>query len=148
VWVLLTLLPTLILNSKMEDKELCTRDYVGWAIWLGGMLLEAVADYQKYNFRSNPRNQDKWISHGLWGVIRHPNYLGEILLWIGLFISASSSFKGHDYLSVISPLFVAFLLTRVSGIPILERQNMKKWKDNPEFLSYLQRTPRMIPFLY
>jgi len=97
----------------MEDKELCTRDYVGWAIWLGGMLLEAVADYQKYNFRSNPRNQDKWIGHGLWGVIRHPNYLGEILLWIGLFISASSSFKGRDYLSMISPLFVAFLLTRV-----------------------------------
>ena len=148
MWVFLTLLPTLILNSKKEDKELCTRDYVGWTIWLGGMLLEVVADYQKYTFRSNPANHDKWISHGLWSVVRYPNYLGEILLWTGLFISASSTFKGADYLSVISPLFVAFLLTKVSGVPLLEHQSMKRWKDNPEFLSYVQRTPKMIPFVW
>ena len=144
----LTLLPTLILNSKKEDKKLCTRDYVGWTIWLGGMLLEVVADYQKYTFRSNPANRDKWISHGLWSVVRYPNYLGEILLWTGLFISASSTFEGADYLSVISPLFVAFLLTKVSGVPLLEHQNMKRWKDNPEFLLYVQRTPKMIPFVW
>lgn len=144
----LTLLPTLILNSKEEDKKLSARDYVGWSVWLAGMLLEAIADYQKFTFRSNPANHDKWISTGLWGVVRHPNYLGEILLWAGLFLSASSTFQGHEFLSVISPIFVAILLTKVSGIPILEKMNMRRWKENPEFLNYIRRTPRLIPYLY
>ena len=144
----LTLLPTLILNSKKDDKELCVRNYAGWTIWLIGFLLEAVADYQKFTFRSNPANSNKWINSGLWGVVRHPNYLGEILLWTGLFISASSTFEGKEFLSVVSPLFVAFLLTKVSGIPILEKMNMRQWKENSEFLSYVQRTPRLIPYLY
>ena len=148
LWVLLTLLPTLLLNSKKEDKELCTRDYVGWGLWLAGMLIECLADYQKFTFRSNLANNDKWISHGLWSTVRHPNYLGEILLWSGLFVSASTTLSGCELLSVASPLFVAYLLTKVSGIPILERQNMKKWKDNPQFLAYVQRTTRLIPYLY
>lgn len=90
----------------------------------------------------------KWIDSGLWSVIRHPNYLGEILLWTGLFVSASSTFKGIDYISVVSPLFIALLLTKVSGIPILERQSLKKWKDNPEFMRYFKTTPRLVPYIY
>lgn len=148
LWVWLTLLPTLIVNSKQTDTELCTRDYIGWGVWMAGMVIECIADYQKYSFRSNAANKDKWISHGLWGIVRHPNYLGEIMLWLGLFISASSTFKGKEYLSVLSPIFVAFLLTRVSGIPILERQNWKKWKETPQYLQYVQSTPKLIPFLY
>ena len=56
--------------------------------------------------------------------------------------------QGKDYLSVLSPIFVTFLLTRVSGIPILERQNWKKWKENAQYLQYVQNTPKLIPFLY
>lgn len=57
LWVWLTLLPTLILNSKQEDTDISLRDYVGWILWLFGMVIEAVADYQKYTFRSNPANR-------------------------------------------------------------------------------------------
>ncbi len=53
----MTLLPTLILNSKEEDHPLSTRDYVGWGVWLAGMLIECIADFQKYTFRSNPANK-------------------------------------------------------------------------------------------
>lgn len=53
----LTLLPTLILNSKSEDRQICRRDCFGWGVWLCGMILEVTADYQKYNFRSNPANR-------------------------------------------------------------------------------------------
>lgn len=148
VWVLLTLLPTLILNAKQDDTELCSRDYIGWSIWTAGILIEAIADYQKFTYRRNPANADKWINQGLWSIVRHPNYLGEILLWVGHFISASSTFSGFEYVSIISPLFITFLLTKVSGIPILERQNMKKWKDNPQYLEYVQKTPCLLPFLY
>ena len=57
LWVFLTLLPSLILNSKTEDRQLCTRDYVGWGIWLIGIMIESVADFQKYSFRSDPANK-------------------------------------------------------------------------------------------
>ncbi|CAI8034543.1 hypothetical protein GBAR_LOCUS19439 [Geodia barretti] len=148
VWVWLTALPTLILNSKTEDREIGTRDYIGWTMWLVGMLIEAVADYQKYTFRSNPANRDKWIDCGLWSIVRHPNYLGEILLWTGLFISASSTFRAADYLSSLSPIFVALLLTKISGIPILERQNLKRWRSDQGFMDYMQRTSRLLPYVY
>ena len=93
--------------------------------------------------------RDRWIDCGLWSVIRHPNYLGEILLWAGLFISASSTFRGTaDYLSVLSPVFVALLLTKVSGIPILERQSLKRWGSNQGFADYMQRTSRLVPYIY
>lgn len=144
----LTLLPTLLLNSKRRDKQLAPRDYTGWGVWLAGLILEAIADYQKYTFRSDPANKDKWISHGVWSVVRHPNYLGEIILWAGLYLSASSSFEGWDFLSVVSPVFVTCLLTKISGIPLLERQGLRRWKDDPQFLSYIRGTPKLIPFIY
>lgn len=148
LWVWVTLLPTMLLNVKREDTELTSRDYVGWIVWLAGFLLEAIADYQKYTFRSNPANHNRWISQGVWSVVRHPNYLGEIMLWFGLFISASSTFKSTEYLSVLSPMFVAFLLSKVSGIPILERRNMRLWKDNPQYIEHIRTTSRLIPGIY
>ena len=57
LWVWLILLPTLIVNSKHVDRELCVSDYTGWSLWLLGMLLECAADYQKYTFRGNPANK-------------------------------------------------------------------------------------------
>ena len=149
LWVFITLLPTLILNSKQKDKQLGYRDYAGWGLWLAGMLIESIADFQKYTFRQNPANQDKWISSGLWGIVRFPNYLGEMMLWTGLYLSASSTFEGVlEHASVISPLFVVWLLSRLSGIPILERQNLKRWQDKPEFMHYFRNTYRLIPYIY
>lgn len=58
----MTALPTLILNSKTEDRKIGRRDYIGWSMWLAGMLIEAIADYQKYNFRSNPTNKSVALS--------------------------------------------------------------------------------------
>ena len=149
LWVFITLLPTLILNSKQKDKPLGYRDYAGWGLWLAGMLIESIADFQKYTFRQNPSNHDKWISSGLWGIVRFPNYLGEMMLWTGLYLSASSTFEGvWEHASVISPLFVVWLLSRLSGIPILERQNLKRWQDNAEFMQYFRNTYRLIPYIY
>ena len=148
IWVWVTLLPTMLLNNKQTDTELTTRDYAGWTVWLAGFLLEAIADYQKYTFRSNPANHSRWISHGLWSIVRHPNYLGEIIMWFGLFLSASTTFQSTEYLSVLSPVCVALLLTKLSGIPILERRNLRMWKDNPQFMEYLRTTSRLFPGLY
>ncbi len=56
--------------------------------------------------------------------------------------------QSTDYISVISPLFVGYLLTKLSGIPILEKQNLRKWKDNPQYMQYFRATPRLLPYLY
>lgn len=90
--------------------------------------------------------QGKFIHTGLWAYSRHPNYLGEILQWSGLWLSASSVMRGPQYLSVASPLFVWFLLRYVSGIPILEKQAMKKWGSDPSFQDYTRNTPLLWPW--
>ncbi|XP_078370011.1 uncharacterized protein LOC144653785 [Oculina patagonica] len=148
VWVWLTLLPTLILNTSTKDEKLTLKDYLGWSLWLTGFILESLGDHQKSQFRADPGNKGKWISSGLWSLCRHPNYLGEILMWSSLFLPASSVMSGGQYWSVISPMFVAYLLTRVSGIPILERQGLKRWGHLTEYQKYRQNTAVLIPYIW
>ncbi|XP_023660744.1 uncharacterized protein [Paramormyrops kingsleyae] len=146
LWIFVTLLPTLVLNGERRDKPLGAQDYVGWGMWGLGFVIEAVADQQKWNFRNNPDNKGRFIQSGLWAYSRHPNYLGEILQWSGLFVSAASVMRGAQYLSVISPLFVWFLLRHVSGIPILEKQALSKWGSEPAFQNYIKNTPLLWPY--
>ncbi|KAK3085972.1 hypothetical protein FSP39_011459 [Pinctada imbricata] len=148
LWVMLTIMPTLLLNDKKEDKPLGTRDYVGWGMWVVGFLMESIADYQKSAFRGNPDNQGKFIQHGLWSLVQYPNYLGEIMMWTGLYISASSVLKGWEHLSVISPIFTTYLLTRLSGIPLQERSAMRRYGSDPAYLAHIKKTPKLIPFIW
>lgn len=148
VWIFVTLLPTLMLNSERRDVPLGWRDYVGWGVWGLGFAVEAIADQQKWQFKSDPDNAGKFIRSGLWAYSRHPNYCGEILQWTGLWLSASSVMGGAQYFSVASPLFVWFLIRYVSGVPLLEKQAMKKWGSDPAFQNYLKNTPIMWPKLF
>ncbi|KAH0629192.1 hypothetical protein JD844_011075 [Phrynosoma platyrhinos] len=90
-------------------------------------------------------NLGKFIQSGLWAYSRHPNYLGEIVLWTGLFVSATSVLHGWQYISIVSPLFVWYLLNYVSGIPLLEKAAMKRWGKEAAFQAYLQKTPILWP---
>ncbi|RXG72969.1 hypothetical protein Avbf_04624 [Armadillidium vulgare] len=90
---------------------------------------------------------DKFITTGLWSLSRHPNYFGEILLWFGLYVSASSVFRSYEYLTVFSPVFVYLLITQLSGIPPLEKYGQKKWGKQPSYREYINKTPLLIPFL-
>ncbi|KAF2362620.1 Protein of unknown function DUF1295 [Trinorchestia longiramus] len=146
MWVFVTLLPTLLCVMNSRQPPLRLRDYIGWGVWLMGFLIETLADHQKTVFRRDPSNQGKFISSGLWSLSRHPNYFGEILLWFGLYISASSSFSGYEYFSVLSPTLVYLLITRVSGIPMLESYGLKKWGTSPLYQKYLRETPVLVPF--
>ena len=82
------------------------QDYIGWSLFGVGFLFETIADLQKTVFRANEKNAGKFITSGLWGISRHPNYFGEIILWFGLYISASSTFRGWQFLSVLSPVII------------------------------------------
>lgn len=153
VWVFITILPSLLLNNindskRFSNKHFGYREYIGWSLWLLGLVIETVADAQKSVFRSNPDNKDKFISSGVWSISRHPNYLGEIILWFGLYLSASAYLRGIELLSILSPIFVYLLITKISGIPLLEKAAKKKWGNLPQYQEYLQKTPILIPFIH
>lgn len=147
IWVYVSLLPTLILNSETQDRPLSLKDYVGWLMWISGFLMEVVADWQKARFRNNPNNSGQFISTGLWKYSRHPNYLGEVLMSFGLYISASSIMHGYEYLSVISPILITYLLAKIST-PMLERAANKRWALDPAYQIYAEKTPALFPFVY
>src|SRR5512139_425281 len=117
----------------------------GFLVWLAGFIIEVLADGQKREFRSNPGNKDQFIRSGLWAWSRHPNYFGEIVLWIGMAIIAFPVLRGWQYLTLFSPVFVAILLTKISGISMLEAHADKKWGGQPEYEAYKARTSTLIP---
>ncbi|XP_005098593.1 delta(14)-sterol reductase [Aplysia californica] len=149
VWVLSTLLPTLIVNGKQDRKdEITKQDYVGWGMWTVGFLIEVIADHQKGVFKNNPANAGKFITSGLWSVSRHPNYFGEILMWTGLYVSSTSVLRGWEHIGIISPLLLTYLLTRVSGIPLLEALGKKRWGNEPAYQEYVRNTAKLIPYIW
>lgn len=120
---------------------------VGVVVWALGMVVEIVADAQKSAFRKDPSNRDEFIRTGLWSRSRHPNYFGEIVIWVGVFITAAPVLTGWQWVAVLSPLFVILLLTRVSGIPLLEASAEKKWGDRADYVAYRDSTPVLVPRL-
>jgi len=120
---------------------------LGYIVAIAGLALEITADQQKTRFRKNPENKGRFIHTGLWSRSRHPNYFGEILFWLGLAVAATPSMSGIQYAAWLSPLFVYFLLTRLSGIPTLAKRGQKLWGDDPAYQAYLATTPRLLPRL-
>ena len=114
---------------------------VGLAVWAIGFGIEVVADRQKREFRRQPGNRGRFITTGLWAWSRHPNYFGEITLWTGVALLAAPVLSGWQYLTLVSPLFVYLLLTRVSGIPLLEARAEERWGSDPAYRAYRDRTP-------
>ena len=91
--------------------------------------------------------QGQFISTGLWSISRHPNYFGEILLWFGLYVSASAGWSGGRHLLVLCPLFNYLLISRLSGVPLLEKAGLKRWGDDPRYKRYLGTVPELVPFI-
>jgi steroid 5-alpha reductase family enzyme len=118
----------------------------GLLVFLAGLVVESTADLQKFAFNKNPKNKDMWISTGIWSKSRHPNYLGEMMVWTGLFIFTLPSLQGWNILvASLSPLFIITLLLFVSGIPLLEKSADKKWGNNQSYQTYKQSTPVLLP---
>ena len=146
LWVFLTAANalTMIINNVSFTDDFYF--YFGLSLWLIGFSFEAIADEQKRRFKSDKKNKDAFISTGLWGLSRHPNYFGEILLWIGMAVIALPTLIGWQYVTLISPIFIYFLLTRVSGVNLLEDRANQKWGGTEEYESYVKKTPVLIPF--
>ena len=120
---------------------------IGFILWSFGFIIEIIADQQKKKFKLDKSNKDKFISTGLWSVSRHPNYAGEITLWFGISIISFPVLEGWQFITLISPIFVYLLLTRVSGINMLEKRSDDQWGDQSEYQNYKKNTPVLFPYL-
>ncbi|MBI9051985.1 MAG: DUF1295 domain-containing protein [Anaerolineaceae bacterium] len=147
LWITLTMSAALIAITSATKKALDIFFFVGLVIWVIGFSIEVIADQQKNNFRADPANQGKFIQSGLWSRSRHPNYFGEITLWVGVLLITIPVLQGWQWISLISPVFVTLLLTRVSGIPMLEKKGDTKWGGQEEYKTYKKNTPVLIPRL-
>jgi steroid 5-alpha reductase family enzyme len=145
LWVFLTLSVALAAMTTTAPTQLGLAGFVGMALWAAGFAIEVVSDRQKRLFRQDPANAGRYITTGLWAWSRHPNYFGEILLWLGIALIALPALSGWQYVTLISPVFVYLLLTRISGIPPLESRAEERWGDDPEFRAYKARTPVLFP---
>jgi steroid 5-alpha reductase family enzyme len=145
LWVSFTMAAALAAITSETRLGLGIFALVGFLTWVLGFGIEVIADQQKSKFRAEPHNAGKFINTGLWSWSRHPNYFGEIVLWIGVALIAVPVLSGWQWLTMISPIFVVILLTRVSGLPMLEKRADEKWGGQPEYEDYKNKTSILIP---
>lgn len=115
-------------------------DVLGVAIFAFGLSFEAIGDWQLARFKANPANASLVMDRGLWRYTRHPNYFGDSMVWWGIFLVCAST-PAALWL-IVSPIVMTILLTRVSGVPLLERSLMKR---RPGYAEYVARTSSFIP---
>ena len=139
LFLLLIAYPVILINLSLE-RTLGPLDAIGLLIWLSGFAFEAVGDAQLRRFKREPEHKGRIMTRGLWRLTRHPNYFGESVMWWGIFIIALSTERG--WTGVVGPLVITFLLTRVSGVPMLEL----KYRGNPEFEEYARKTSAFFPW--
>jgi steroid 5-alpha reductase family enzyme len=147
LWVTFTLAAALVTITTTTRKEIDVFAIIGLSVWVIGFAFEAVSDYQKSRFNANPDNKGKFIDTGLWSRSRHPNYFGEIVLWVGVAIISLPVLQGWQWVALISPVFVTLLLTKVSGVPLLEKKADEIWGGQEDYEAYKKNTPVLIPRL-
>lgn len=145
-WVFITMAAGLAVITSSNQVALDGFFYAGVALWVLGFGIEVIADRQKAKFRRISENKGKFITEGIWSISRHPNYFGEIVLWLGIAVVALPTLVGWQYVTLISPIFVAFLLIKVSGVKLLEISGMERWGDDPAYRNYVASTPSLVPF--
>jgi steroid 5-alpha reductase family enzyme len=144
-WAIFTAAAAVTIIGAADRGSLGLYFWVGAAVWLVGFIIEVIADRQKGAFKNNPANEDKFIDTGLWAWSQHPNYFGELMLWTGITIIALPLLSGWGYLVLLSPIFVTLLLTKLSGIPMLDAKAKQRWGDDPAYQSYRAKTSKLIP---
>ncbi|MFK7803615.1 MAG: DUF1295 domain-containing protein [Anaerolineae bacterium] len=144
LWVSFSLAAGLAAITSANKADIGLIGAIGILVWIIGFGIEVTADNQKKQFRADPNNKGKFITGGLWSWSRHPNYFGEIVLWVGVALIALPVLRGWQYVTLISPIFVYLLLTRLSGVPLLEARSDEKWGGQEDYEAYKAKTPELM----
>merc|ERR1711907_883668 len=141
-----------LLNTHGDKGPLGALDLVGVVIFIVGLVIEHVADMQKSRFNASTKSdgQRSWISSGLWSISRHPNYLGENILWVGLALIASGNQLFGSFLRMscfVSPVWSWFFLVFTSMM-LLEKRMDLKFAGVPGYIRYKETTPVLVPNLF
>lgn len=145
LWVVFTAAAAFAAMTSGDKSSIGVVGAIGLVLWVIGFGTEVVADRQKSAWRADPANEGTFIDVGLWARSRHPNYVGEITLWLGMAVLAAPVLSGWQYVTLLSPVFVYLLLTRISGLPALEARADKKWGGQPDYEAYKERVPVLFP---
>ena len=141
-WVVFTAGASILAILSPVEAELEVLAFIGIFLWWSGFLIEVISDYQKRKFRETSDPKTEFISTGLWARSRHPNYFGEITLWVGMAVISLSSLSGIEYVTaVVSPLFVYLLLRKAEGVPMLERIADERYGELTDYQEYKANTP-------
>lgn len=144
LWAFVTLAAALAVITSTKRVPIDAFASIGFLIWMVGFGIEVIADNQKSQFKKDPENKGKFISTGLWAYSRHPNYFGEITLWTGIFIICIPALQGWQWATIISPIFVYLLLTKMSGVNMLEEIADKRWGGQADYEAYKARTSVLV----
>ena len=145
LWVTFSSAAAWVVITSLKRVPIDAFAVVGLLIWILGFTIEVVADSQKSAFKADPANVGKFINTGLWSWSRHPNYFGEIVLWLGVAIISLPVLQEWQWIAMISPIFITLLLTRISGIPMLEKRAEEKWGGQEDYEDYKRNTSVLIP---
>ena len=141
-WVVFTAGASILAILSPVEAELEVLAFIGIFLWWSGFLIEVISDYQKRKFRETSDPKTEFISTGLWARSRHPNYFGEITLWVGMAVISLSSLSGIEYVTaVVSPLFIYLLLRKAEGVPMLERIADERYGELSDYQDYKANTP-------
>ena len=141
-WVVFSAGASILAILSPVEAELEVLAFIGIFLWWSGFLIEVISDYQKRKFRETSDPKTEFISTGLWARSRHPNYFGEITLWVGMAVISLSSLSGIEYVTaVVSPLFVYLLLRKAEGVPMLERIADERYGELTDYQEYKANTP-------
>ena len=141
-WVVFSAGASILAILSPVEAELEALAFIGIFLWWSGFLIEVISDYQKRKFRETSDPKTEFISTGLWARSRHPNYFGEITLWVGMAVISLSSLSGIEYVTaVVSPLFIYLLLRKAEGVPMLERIADERYGELSDYQEYKANTP-------
>jgi len=147
-WVVLVQMPVVLVNTEDDTVPFLWPDYLIAAVWIFGFVMELEADNQKMAFRANPANRNRFITTGVWRYCRHPNYFGEITMWLALaaMVTRGALNSPRLYWGWVSPAFTMVLLLKVSGVPMVEAAGKQKWGSDPEYVHYVTNTSCIVPW--